>query len=230
MAEKVELKVVPREVLGKKVRALRREGITPANIYGNRIDSQAVQVPSDELLRVLKVAGRNEIVFITLDGGEARPTFVHDIQRNPITDAILHVDFLQIDLSKKLKIDVPLHIEGSAPAVETYQGILVQSLDHVTVETLPTSVPSYIVADVSVLEEIDAALHVSDLPLPEGVEMVTDGEQLVAKVAPPVVEKIEEEEEEEELEEGAEEGEEAAEEGAEGEGGEAAEGEGGDEG
>jgi large subunit ribosomal protein L25 len=230
MAEKVELKVVPREVLGKKVRALRREGITPANIYGNRIDSQAVQVPSDELLRVLKVAGRNEIVFITLDGGEARPTFVHDIQRNPITDAILHVDFLQIDLSKKLKIDVPLHIEGSAPAVETYQGILVQSLDHVTVETLPTSVPSYIVADVSVLEEIDAALHVSDLPLPEGVEMVTDGEQLVAKVAPPVVEKIEEEEEEEELEEGAEEGEEAAEEGAEGEGGEAAEGDGGDEG
>lgn len=224
MAEKVELKVAPREVLGKKVRALRREGITPANIYGNKIDSQAVQVPSDELLRVLKIAGRNEIVFITLDGGEARPTFVHDIQRNPITDAILHVDFLQIDLSKKLKIDVPLHLEGTPPAVETHQGILVQSLDHVTVETLPTSVPSYIVADVSVLEEIDQALHVSDLPLPDGVEMVTDGEQLVAKVAPPVVEKIEEEVEEEELEEGAE-GEEA-EEGAEGE---AAEGGGGEE-
>lgn len=228
MAEKVELKVAPREVLGKKVRALRREGITPANIYGNKIDSQAVQVPSDELMRVLKIAGRNEIIYITLDGGEARPTFVHDIQRNPITDTILHVDFLQIDLSKKLKIDVPLHIEGTPPAVETYQGILVQSLDHVTVEALPISVPSFIVADVSSLEEIDSALHVSDLTLPEGVEMVTDEEQLVVKVAPPVVETIEEEEEEE-LEEGAEEGEEAAEEGAEGEGGEAAEGEGGEE-
>lgn len=225
MAEKVELKVAPREVLGKKVKALRREGITPANIYGNKVDSQAVQMPSDELLRVLKLAGRNEIVYIQLDGGDARPTFVHDIQRNPITDVILHVDFLQIDLSKKLKIDVPLHLEGTPPAVETYQGILVQSLDHVTVETLPTSVPSFIVADVSVLEEIDQALHVSDLPLPEGVEMVTDGEQLIAKVAPPAVEVVEEEEEE--LEEGAEEGEEGAEEGAEGEGGEAAaEGEG----
>lgn len=228
MVDKVELKVAPREVLGKKVRALRREGITPANIYGNKVESQAVQVSNDELMRVLKAAGRNEIVYIELDGGEARPTFVHDIQRNPITDVILHVDFLQIDLSKKLKIDVPLHLEGTPPAVETYQGILVQSLDHVTVETLPISVPTYIVVDVSVLEEIDQALHVSDLPLPEGVEMVSDGEQLVAKVAPPVVEQIEEEEEE--LEEGAEEGEEGAEEGAGGEGGEAAaEGEGGDE-
>lgn len=229
MADKVELKVAPREVLGKKVRALRREGITPANIYGNKVDSQAVQVPNDELMRVLKAAGRNEIVYIQLDGGEARPTFVHDIQRNPITDVILHVDFLQIDLSKKLKIDVPLHIEGTPPAVETYQGILVQSLDHVTVETLPTSVPTFIVADVSSLEEIDSALHVSDLTLPEGVEMVTDGEHLIVKVAPPVVEKIEEEEEE--LEEGAEEGEEGGEEGAEGEGesGEASEDEGSEE-
>lgn len=228
MAERVELKVTPREVFGKKVRALRREGITPASIYGNKIESQAVQAPSDELLRVLRAAGRSEIVYITLDGGDARPTFVHDIQRNPITDVILHVDFLQIDLSKKLKIEVPLHIEGTPPAVETYQGILVQSLDHVTVETLPISVPSYIVADVSSLEEIDSALHVSDLTLPEGVEMVTDGEQLIAKVAPPAVEKIVEEEE---FEEGAEEGEEGAEEGAEGEGegGEAAEGEGGQE-
>lgn len=226
MADKVELKVAPREVLGKKVKALRREGVTPANIYGNKVESRAVQVPNEELMRVLKAAGRNEIIYIQLDGGEARPTFVHDIQRNPITDVILHVDFLQIDLSKKLKIDVPLHIEGTPPAVETYQGILVQSLDHVTVETLPISVPTFIVADVSSLEEIDSALHVSDLTLPEGVEMVTDGEQLIVKVAPPVVETIEEEEEE--LEEGAEEGEEGAEEGAEGEGeaGGAAEGEG----
>lgn len=225
MAEKVELKVAPREVLGKKVKALRREGITPANIYGNKVESQAVQIPSDELMSVLKVAGRNEIVYIQLDGGEARPTFVHDIQRNPITDVILHVDFLQIDLSKKLKIDVPLHIEGTPPAVETYQGILVQSLDHVTVETLPISVPAFIIADVSGLKEIDSALHVSDLSLPGGVEMVTDGEQLIAKVAPPVVEKVEAEEEE--LEEGAER-EAGAEEGGEGEDGRegAAEGEG----
>lgn len=217
---RVELTVTPREVLGKKVKALRRQGITPANVYGSTIDSVAVQVPSADLAHVLKTAGRNDIVFLQLDGGEPRPTFVHAIQRNPLTDAILHVDFLQIDLKKKIKIDVPLHLEGLAPAVETHQGILVQSADYVTVEALPSEIPSFLVVDVSVLEEIDSALHVSDLTLPEGVEMVTDGEVLIAKVAPPVIEKVEEEVEEE-LAEGEEaaEGEEGA---AEEEGGEAA--------
>lgn len=211
---KVELKVTPREVLGKKVKALRRGGITPANIYGNKIDSVAVQVPTVDLMHVLKTAGRNDIVYIRLDGEEPRPTFVHGVQRNPLNDAILHVDFLQIDLTKKIKIDVPLHLEGMPRAVDTYQGILVQSLDHVTVEALPIAVPSFIEVDVSGLEEIDSAIHVSDLSLPEGVEMVTDPEMLVAKVAPPAVEKTVEEEAEEALaaaeaaEEGAEEGEE----------------------
>lgn len=223
---KVELTVTPREVLGKKVKALRREGITPANIYGSNVESVAVQVPSHELLHVLKTAGRNDIVYLQMDGGEPRPTFVHDIQTNPITDQILHVDFLQIDLTKKIKIDVPLHLEGLAPAVDTYQGILVQSLDHVTVEALPIAIPSFIEVDVTGLTEIDSALHVSDLTLPESVEMVTDGELLVAKVAPPVVEKVEEEVEAElpEGEEAPEAGEEAAE-----EGGESAEEEGGEE-
>jgi len=111
---------------------------------------------------------------------------------------------------------------GVAPAVDTHQGILVQPLTHVTVEALPTEVPSVIEADVTVLDEIDDALHVSDLSLPEGVEMITDPAQMIAKVAPPVVEVVDEVEEEEGLEEG-EEGEEGeAEEGAE----EAAQGEG----
>jgi large subunit ribosomal protein L25 len=193
MAEtRVELKVSPREVLGKKVKALRRTGVTPANIYGNKVESLAVQVPSVDLLHVLKTAGRNDIVYIQMDGGEARPTFVHDVQRNPITDTILHVDFLQIDLTKKIKIDVPLHLMGVPGAVDTYGGILVQNLDHVTVEALPIAVPSFIEVDVSGLAEIDESLHVSDLTLPEGVEMVSDSEQLVAKVAPPAVEKVEE--------------------------------------
>jgi large subunit ribosomal protein L25 len=219
---KVELDVTTREVLGKKVKAMRRGGVTPANIYGSGVASRAVQVPSDELMRVLTEAGRNELVYVSLDG-EERPTFIHEVQRNPVTDLILHVDFLQIDLTRRVKIDVPIHLTGVAPAVDTHQGILVQSLDHVTVEALPTEVPSEFEADVSVLKEIDDALHVSDLTAPEGVEILTDGEQMFAKVAPPVVEVVEEPigeellegEEGEVLEEGAEEGAEAP---AEGEG------------
>jgi large subunit ribosomal protein L25 len=212
--QRTELKAAPRDVLGKKVRALRREGLTPANIYGSKVDSTAVQVSTEELRHVIKTAGRNDIVYLRLDGDEPRPTFVRDIQQNPVTDAILHVDFLQISLRDKVRADVPIHLVGLAPAVDTLDGILMHGLDHVSVEALPTEVPSVIELDVSALVEINQALHVSDLELPEDVTLLTDPEQVVAKVAPPAVEPepvVEEEAEEVEGEAAEEEG--AAEEG-----------------
>lgn len=200
--QRTELKVTPREVLGKKVRALRREGLTPANIYGAKVESTAVQVLTEELRHVLKTAGRNDIVYLRLDGDDPRPTFVRDIQQNPVTDAILHVDFLQISLRDKVKADVPIHLVGLSPAVDTFGGILMHGLDHVSVEALPTEVPSFVELDVSPLLEINQALHVSDLQLPEDVTLLTDPEQVVAKVAPPAVEPEPEVEEEEEGVEG----------------------------
>ncbi len=195
-AVRTELNAARREVLGKKVRRLRRQGLTPANIFGRALDSLAVQVSSDDLRHVLHSAGRNEIVYLRLDSDEPRPTFVRDIQRHPISDVILHVDFLQISLKKKVKLEVPLHLVGLPPAVDKYGGILVHGLDRVMVEALPADVPSVIEVDVSGLEEIDQALHVSDLPVPEGVTILTDPEQVVAKVSPPAVVREEEEEKE----------------------------------
>jgi large subunit ribosomal protein L25 len=185
---RTELKVAPRDVLGKKVKALRRQGVTPANIYGSHVESQSIQVVTEELRHVIKTAGRNDIVYLRLDGDEPRPTFLRDIQQNPVTDAILHVDFLQISLREKVKADVPLHLVGLAPAVDTLGGILMHGLDHVSVEALPTEVPSFIEVDVTSLAEINQALHVSDVPVPEGVTILTDVEQVIAKVAPPAVE------------------------------------------
>ncbi len=193
-ATRTELTVVPREVLGKKVKVLRRAGLTPANIFGHHVESLAIQVSTDELKHVLRTAGRNDIVYLRLDGQEARPTFVRAVQQNPVSDAILHVDFLQISLKEKVRLDVPLHLVGLAPAVDRLGGILMHGLDHVAVEALPTDVPSFIEIDVSGLEEIGDAVKVSDLPIPEGVTVLTDMEQVVAKVAPPAVELVVEEE------------------------------------
>ena len=208
---RTELKVAPRDVLGKKVKALRRQGVTPANIYGSHVESQSIQLSTEELRHVIKTAGRNDIVYLRLDGDEPRPTFLRDIQQNPVTDAILHVDFLQISLREKVRADVPLHLVGLAPAVDTLGGILMHGLDHVSVEALPTEVPSFIEVDVTSLAEINQALHVSDVPVPEGVTILTDVEQVIAKVAPPAVEPEPEVAEEAEAVEG-EEGEEGAEE------------------
>ncbi len=212
---KVELKVSPREVLGKKVKALRREGVIPANVYGHALESAAIQVAKEELVQLLRTAGRNEIVYLRLDGEEPRPVFLRQIQRNPVTDAILHVDFYQISLREKVRMEVPVSLVGTAPAEQMHGGTLLHSLDRITVEGLPTEIPSLIEVDVSGLEEIDATIYVSELSVPGEVAVLTDPEQVVAKVAPPQVEK-EVEEEEEVLEEGDEVPEEGAPEGEEG--------------
>lgn len=191
---KVELNVSPRPVLGKKVKRLRREGIIPANVYGRALDSVAIQVARDDLVRVVRTAGRNEIIYLRLDGEEPRPTFVRQIQRNPVTDAILHVDFYQISLVEKVRIEVPLALVGTAPAEQTYGGTLLHSLDSITVEGLPTDIPSVIEVEVSGLEEIDAAIHVGELSVPDQVTVLSDPEVVVAKIAPPHVEKEVEEE------------------------------------
>ena len=211
-----ELQVTPRDVLGKKVRRLRREGLIPANVYGRGLESVAIQVTRNDLVHVLRTAGRNEIIYLRLDGDELRPTFLRQVQRNPITDAILHVDFYQISLKEKVQMEVPLSLVGTAPAEQTYGGTVLLSLDRITVEGLPTEIPSVIEVDVSGLEEIDATVSVAELNVPGQVTVLTDIEQVVAKVAPPHVEKVEEEVVKEAVAgEAAEEGEEAGKPGAE---------------
>ncbi len=212
---KVELKVSPREVLGKKVKRLRREGAIPANVYGHGLESVAIQVPKEDLVHLLHSAGRNEIVYLRLDGEEPRPVFLRQIQRNPVTDVILHVEFYQISLKEKVRMEVPLALVGTPPAEQTYGGTLLHSLDRIAVEGLPTEIPSAIEVDVSGLEEIDATIYVRELSVPGEITVLTDPDQVVAKIAPPQVEKEPEEEVAEEGEEVAE-GEEAAAEGEEG--------------
>jgi len=191
-ATTTELDVSPRQVLGKKVKRLRWQGLTPANIYGHRVESKAIQVPSEELRRVLQTVGRSEIIYLRLDGEEPRPVFIRAVQRDPLTDGILHVDFYQISLLEKVRLDVPLHLVGEAPTVKQFGGTLLHSLDYVTVEALPTDIPSHIEVDVASLEEIGQTLHIRDLPVPPNVTVLTDPDLVVAKVVAPAVERVEE--------------------------------------
>ncbi len=211
-ATQIELAVKPREILGKKVKVLRREEIIPANIYGHGIDSLAVQVPTRDLAQTIRVAGRNTLLQLQVEGeSKPRPVFVHHVQRDCINDDLLHVDFFQVSLKEKIRLDIPLVMVGEAPAVSMYHGVLLQNLNVIAVECLPTDVPSQIEVDVSGLEEIDSAIHVQDLDIGPDVTLLVDLKMVVAKIAPPRVEEVEEEVVEEV------EGEEAAEEGEEGE-------------
>ena len=187
--DRLELAVAPREVLGKKVRFLRRQGVTPANIYGHGVDSLAVQVPTHDLAHTIKVAGRNTLLQVLVEGEKkARPVFVHHVQRNPLTDDLLHVDFYQVSLKEKIRLEVPIVVVGEAPAVDVYHGILLQNTNSVTVEGLPGEMPPYIEVDVSGLAEIDDAVHIKDLPVSAGLTFLVDPELVVVKVSPPRVE------------------------------------------
>ncbi|MEX0683894.1 MAG: 50S ribosomal protein L25 [Dehalococcoidia bacterium] len=188
---KLALNVARREVLGKKVKQLRRRGQTPANIYGNQLSSVAIEVPTEEFRLFLRAHSRNEIIYLNVDG-EERPTFIRGIQRNPVTDVILHIDFLQVSLDHKVRLEVPVHLVGISSAVDTFGGVLTHSLNSVSVEALPTNIPSVIEADVSVLTELGQSLHVSALVAPEGVEITTDPEAVVARIDIPAAERAEE--------------------------------------
>ena len=214
--EKTSLEVSRRDVLAKKVSRLRREGLTPANIYGNQIDAVAIQLSTEQFRQFLRGHSRNEMIHLQVDG-EERPTFIRAIQRNPVTDQILHVDFLQVSLDHKVRLEVTVHITGVAPAVDAHGGIITHALTSVQVEALPTNIPESLTADISILTELGQSLHVSDLSAPEGVNVLTDPETVVARIDIPAAERAEEDE--------AAEGEEVEGEEVEGEEGEKAEGE-----
>ena len=211
--------VTPRTVLGKRSKRLRRDGVLPGNIYGRGLDSVAVQLPRREAESLLSEHGLNSLIELSVDGEkDQRPVIVRQVQRHPLSREILHLDFYQVDLARPIQANVPVTLIGEAPAVHTYQGILITGLDHVLIEALPAEMPSHIEISVDSLEELDEQVTVADLTVEEGVQIMSDPEIMLARIARPRV--VAEDEEEDELLEG-EEGE--LEEGAEGEGAPAAE-------
>ena len=209
--EQIELKVNNREVLGKKARFLRRQGITPVHVFGHGIEPKALQCDTVDLQKVLAQAGTTGIVGLKVDKSrKKRNVMVREVQKEPRSGHLLHVDFYQIRMEEKLKVDVPIVLIGEAPALKFKENFLSHELDNLSVECLPDDIPSHIEVDVSILEEVDQAIHVSDIVLAEEVTILENPDQLIVRVSVGHIEvEIEAEEaealEEGEVEEGAEE-------------------------
>ena len=206
-----------RKVLGKKVKKLRREGFLPANVYGKHLNSTAVQVKYTDFDRVFKETGETGLIDLKV-GSDAKPVLVKNLQMNYKTHTPLHVDFYQVNLKEKVKAMVPLVLTGEAKAVAEKAGILLQTLNEVEIEALPDKLPENIEVSVEHLAAVDEQITVGDLKAPEGVAILTEEGQTVAKIAELTVPEPEPEPEAEaaEGEEGAAaEGEEGAAEGGE---------------
>jgi len=189
MTDKITLKVTSRKITGRKIRNLRKEGILPANIYGKDIKSQAVQLPTKDFKTAFKTAGETNIINLALDKeSKTRPVLVHNIHLHPVTDEFLHADFHQVDLTKKVTVAVPLEMIGEAPAVSK-GGILLQLVDEIEVEALPSDLPDKFEINISQLKEIGQTVNLKDIKVPDKVKLMVDNlNQLVVKIEEPTKE------------------------------------------
>ena len=194
--DEVVIQANRRQVFGKKVGALRREGVLPAVVYGSKIDSIPISLDMRDASRTLEKLSPSALVVVDVDG-EQHYTLVRDKQRNPVRGSIIHVDFQAVSLTEKVRADLNINLVGDAPAVETYLGIVVPSLEQLSIESLPKDLPDKIDVDISGLLEIGDSVLVGDLVVPDGVEILSDPDEVVVVVIAQAAEGVEEVEEEE---------------------------------
>ena len=193
MAQQLELEVSHREITGKAAKRLRKAGIIPANIYGHQEASQAVQVDAVAFERLRRSHAARGIIALRIpDSAGVQTALIRNVQRDPRTGKVLHVDFFRVSMNERLNVKIALRFVGEASAVKDEGGVLLHLMDALEVECMASDIPEYLEVDVSPLDEIDAMLHAEDVKLPANFTLITDPKEGVAKVAATRAEKAEE--------------------------------------
>jgi large subunit ribosomal protein L25 len=177
-----------RQITGKKVATLRRAGRLPAVVYGHGIESANVTVDTHEFEQLRRHSGPNALVDLSVDGKNAQPVLVHAVQVHPVNRRPLHVDLFLVRMTEELTVDVPLVATGDSLAVTQHGGTLLHPMESVRVRALPDHLPQSIEYSVESLVDFDTSLFVRDLVVPSDVTLLTDGDEIIAKVQPPRVE------------------------------------------
>jgi large subunit ribosomal protein L25 len=199
-AERITLSAGKRTVTGKHVKQLRREGWVPGVMYGHGFESVSLQFEGRNLTRLLSRVGGSQLIQIDVEGAkEPEMALVRDVQRDPVKGTVLHVDFYRVQMTERLTAEIPLLLEGESPVIVINEGILLQGLSTIEVECLPGDLVDAIAVDLADLLEVDDSIHVKDLAIPSGIDVLTDPDELVVRVAPLAEEEIIEEIVEEEL-------------------------------
>lgn len=199
--EEVVIQAKKRDVIGKQVKVLRREGYLPGILYGRDLDPIPVSLDYREISKTLPYITSSQLLVIDIEG-DKHYALVRDKQLDPVQSTLLHVDFLVVSMTEKLRADVSIELIGESTAVKELSGVLVSGQETIEVECLPKDLPERISVDISVLKEIGDSLYVKDIDLPPEIEVLADPDEMVVTVTYQVVEVEEEEEEEiEELEE-----------------------------
>ncbi len=179
--EKVVLKAAKRDVTGKQVKALRREGKLPAVIYGRHVEPISIVLEAHNASMVLGKLTSSSLVTINVDGAEF-PALVRERQRDYIKGVLTHVDFLAVDMNEKIRTSVGLAFVGVSGAVKDYNGILVHNLERLEVECFPGDLPERIDVDIAMLKQIGDLIRVRDVAVSDKIRILGDPEETIAVV------------------------------------------------
>lgn len=178
-----------REAFGRKVKKIRVTGQIPATVYGKNVKSVSIAVPADKFVQTYGEVGETGLVELLIEDKKSatglpagRQVLIHNVQKDPVTWSILHIEFHQVDLKEKVHANIPLVTLGESPAVTQKKGVVLTILDEIEVEALPTDLPEKIDVDVSRLSDVNAEVKVGDLRIPKGVTVLSDSALTVVKI------------------------------------------------
>lgn len=177
------LDVQLRDVIGKKVKQLRRQGMLPATIYGKSFNPVSVQLDDRTFNNTYRKAGRTALIELNIPGQRKQSAFIHAVQRHPVSRNIIHADFRVVNLREKLHVEVPVLLIGESPLVARGDAVYNQTLTTIEINALPAEMPQHIEVDVSILDRVDKTIHVRDLPLDEHYEYITEGDELIVALS-----------------------------------------------
>jgi large subunit ribosomal protein L25 len=179
-------------VLGKKVKFLRDKGVVPVHLFGHNVESAALQGDAAVLGKVVSQAGHTRLINLKVGTSQkVKPVMVREVQKDPIKGNLLHVDFYEVNMAEKIKVEVPILIVGESPALKIRENMLYQTLSTLHIECLPDKMLDRIPVDISSIVEVDQAIHVKDVVLPD-ITILNDGDLTIAKVSLRPVEVVEE--------------------------------------
>ncbi len=173
-----------RDLVGRKTDVLRQAGSVPCVVYGFGTEPTNLTVDRNAFIKVFAAAGSSTVVDLTV-GEKVFQVLIGEVQRNPLNDFVTHIDFRAVDPNQKIEAKIRLELVGEALAVKALGGTLLQSLEDLDVKSLPNALVSHIDVDVSSLATFEDIIRVGDLVIPEGIEVMADGETAVASVQPP---------------------------------------------
>jgi large subunit ribosomal protein L25 len=172
-------------VLGSKVKRLRREGWVPGVMYGHNFESVHLQFDERDLKSVLSQVGGSQLINVKIDDtGKPEFALLRDVQRDVITGDLLHVDFYRVMMTQTITTEIPLLTTGESPVVEQKEGILLHGISEIEVECLPGDLVDALEVDLAELTEVGQAILVEDLAVPSGIDILTDRDEMIARLVP----------------------------------------------